>query len=102
MKLSALKKTSTTSETSSKTINNMKKLDTIILIILTSIMTLCSTGLVYEYFVVMPFKRDAVEKGFATWQVINNSTGRTQFTWNSPLHEHSILDEIENMDLKKL
>jgi hypothetical protein len=78
----------------------MKKLDTIILIILTSIMSICSTGLIYEWFVVMPFKRDAVEKGFATWQVINNSTGRTQFTWNGSTT--NIFDQIEKMDLNKL
>jgi hypothetical protein len=71
----------------------MKKLDTILIIVLTSIMSVCTTGIVYERFVVQPFKREAVVNGHATWEVINRSTGKTKFTWKA---EPNIFDALEN------
>ena len=29
--------------------------------------------------IIRPIQKEAVEKGYATWQVVNQSTGRTQF-----------------------
>ena len=31
---------------------------------------------------VMPFKKAAVELGYANWEVVDNSNGRTKFAWN--------------------
>jgi len=71
----------------------MKKLDTILIIVATSLMTLIVTGISYERLVVQPLKREAVVNGHATWEVINRSTGQTKFKWVEP--ETNILDELE-------
>lgn len=40
-------------------------------------MLICCTC--YEAFVVQPIKADAIEKGYAQWQVVNIKTGQTEF-----------------------
>ena len=35
-------------------------------------------GFVY---IVLPFQKEAVDKGFAIWEVTNNATGQTRFQW---------------------
>ena len=35
-------------------------------------------GFVY---IVLPFQKEAVDKGFAVWEVTNNATGQTKFQW---------------------
>tara|TARA_R110000868_G_scaffold103681_6_gene285353 strand:+ start:525 stop:770 length:246 start_codon:yes stop_codon:yes gene_type:complete len=35
---------------------------------------------VYVY-IILPFQKDAVDKGFAVWEVTDNATGSTQFQW---------------------
>jgi hypothetical protein len=40
-------------------------------------------------YVIQPFQKQAVDLGFASWEVTNNATGSTKFTWNefaSALH----------------
>jgi hypothetical protein len=32
-----------------------------------------------DFFVINPIKKEAIEKGYASWEVINNSTGKTEF-----------------------
>ena len=35
-------------------------------------------GIVY---VIQPFQKEAVDRGFAIWEVTNNATGWTKFQW---------------------
>ena len=35
-------------------------------------------GIVY---IVLPFQKEAVDRGFAIWEVTNNATGWTKFQW---------------------
>jgi hypothetical protein len=32
--------------------------------------------------VYQPFTKEAVDRGFATWEVVDNATGKTKFAWN--------------------
>ena len=32
-------------------------------------------------YIVLPFQKEAVDKGFAVWDVTNNATGQTKFQW---------------------
>jgi len=41
-----------------------------------SLLVVC--GFIY---IIQPFQKDAVDKGFAIWEVTNNATGQTKFQW---------------------
>jgi len=43
--------------------------------------TLVGTVCVFLY-VIQPFQKQAVDLGFATWEVTDNATGKTKFMWN--------------------
>lgn len=47
-----------------------------------SLLTVALGSIIVILYVVMPFQKAAVDKGFATWEVTNNATGSTKFTWN--------------------
>ncbi len=66
--------------------------------LLSSFFTLVVCGIAAIFLIVQPFHKEAVERGFANWEVINNATGATRFTWNEfayAVHPDNILDEIE-------
>jgi hypothetical protein len=42
-----------------------------------SLLVVC--GFIY---IIQPFQKDAVDRGFAIWEVTNNATGTTKFVWN--------------------
>lgn len=50
--------------------------------ILSSFMTLIVCTVLTIVFIIQPFNKEAVDRGFATWEVIDNSTGKTKFVWN--------------------
>lgn len=50
--------------------------------IASSVLTLTIGSLAVIFYVIQPFNKEAVDRGFATWEVIDNSTGRTKFAWN--------------------
>lgn len=33
-------------------------------------------------YVIQPFQKQAVDRGFASWEVVDNANGSTEFTWN--------------------
>lgn len=40
-------------------------------------------GLAYFTFgVLQPLQKEAVDRGLASWNVVNNATGKTEFAWN--------------------
>lgn len=78
----------------------MKTYEVILISILSSMLTLIVTLLSVQIFMFAPFKKEAVDKGFASWQVIDNATGQTRFTWNEPVPTDT-LDQIEKIDLTK-
>jgi putative Mn2+ efflux pump MntP len=41
-----------------------------------SLLVVC--GFIY---IIQPFQKDAVDRGFAIWEVTNNATGQTKFQW---------------------
>lgn len=53
-------------------------------------------------FVVQPFQKAAVDRGFATWEVTDNATGTTRFVWNEKaqalLHDANpdIFEQVDN------
>jgi hypothetical protein len=49
---------------------------------LTSSIITALLGLVaIQLYVIQPFQKEAVDRGFAIWEVKNNATGSTKFHW---------------------
>lgn len=46
-----------------------------------SILTLALAALFVMFYIVQPFQKEAVDRGFAAWNVTNNGTGATVFAW---------------------
>lgn len=59
-----------------------KYIYTIAVAVGSSIMTIITCALLALFFIVQPFQKEAVDRGFATWEVTDNATGSTKFTWN--------------------
>lgn len=78
--------------------------ETILLMVLTSILSIICTWLVFVFMYVYPTQKIAVDRGFAKWEVIDNSMGSTKFVWND-LQEIDTTDftdpdaEVQSMDL---
>jgi hypothetical protein len=34
------------------------------------------------FYVIQPYQKEAVDRGFASWDVVDNATGSTKFSWN--------------------
>ena len=47
-----------------------------------SLLTLAITALFVMFYIVQPFQKEAVDRGFASWNVTDNATGKTVFAWN--------------------
>lgn len=66
-----------------------------------SLLTLIVGGICAVIFIIQPFNKEAVDRGFATWEVVDNSTGQTKFTWNEfatalhPSNPNNLFAEIE-------
>ena len=48
---------------------------------ISSITTAALLSIVVLVNIIMPFQKEAVDKGFAVWEVTNNATGQTKFQW---------------------
>jgi len=60
----------------------MKKyITTAIVAITSSVLTALIGSLAVYLYIVLPFQKAAVDKGFAIWEVTNNATGSTKFVW---------------------
>jgi hypothetical protein len=71
--------------------NLMKKYTyTIAVALMSSTITTVLGSIAVYAFIVSPFKKEAVDRGFAAWVVTDNATGSTKFEWNT-----KILDELE-------
>ena len=63
--------------------------------------TLVLASLFTLFFILLPIRKEAVDRGFAEWVVIDNSTGQTEFRWNEfatalhPENPDNILAEME-------
>lgn len=80
-----------------------KYLYTAIVAILSSFMTTLICGLATIFFVVLPFNKEAVDRGFASWEVTNNATGATKFTWNEfaqGLHPENPDNVLASMEIQ--
>ncbi len=83
----------------------MKYTHQIILVVVTAITSALITATVGVIYVTLnvyqPFTKEAVDRGFANWEVVDNSTGKTEFTWNEfayavhPDNPNTFFDEIE-------
>jgi hypothetical protein len=77
----------------------------IVLVIGTSIFSSMLTllvGMIFVlFYIIQPFQKEAVDRGFATWEVTDNATGSTKFTWNEfaqalhPDNPNNFFEEIE-------
>jgi hypothetical protein len=47
-----------------------------------SLLTLLLGAVAVHFYIIQPFNKEAVDRGFATWEVTDNSTGQTKFAWN--------------------
>ena len=78
-----------------------KYIYTIAVAVASSVMTLTTCAVLVVLFIIQPFHKEAVNRGFATWEVIDNSTGKTKFTWNEfatalhPDNPENLFAEIE-------
>ena len=80
----------------------MKKyIYTIAVALSSSVVTLLLGAIAVCLYIVEPFHKEAVDRGFASWEVIDNATGKTKFAWNEfaqalhPENPNKIFDEIE-------
>jgi hypothetical protein len=46
-----------------------------------SIVTAFLGTLAFVLYIVQPFQKEAVDRGFALWEVVDNATGATKFQW---------------------
>lgn len=75
----------------------MKKYIHIIVVALTSsLLTLILASVAVYVFIMLPFNKEAVDRGFANWVVTNTATGSTKFAWKDPaVVEENIFDQID-------
>ena len=75
----------------------MKKyIYTIAVALMSSLLTLLLASVAVCVFIVMPFNKEAVDRGFASWVVTNTATGSTKFAWKDPaVVEENIFDQID-------
>jgi hypothetical protein len=59
-----------------------------------SIVTALLGSVAVLLYVIQPFQKEAVDKGFAVWEVVNNGTGRTKFAWV----EYSALEALAQVE----
>jgi hypothetical protein len=46
-------------------------------------------------FIIQPFQKEAIDRGFAIWEVTNNATGSTKFQWV----DYSAVEALANAEL---
>lgn len=69
--------------------------------IASSLLTLILGAIAVNFYIIQPFNKEAVDRGFAMWEVIDNSTGQTKFAWNEfaqalhPANPDNMFAEIE-------
>lgn len=69
--------------------------------ITSSLLTALIGALLVVFFIIQPFHKEAVDLGFARWEVINNATGQTVFKWNElaqalhPENTNKFFEELE-------
>lgn len=51
--------------------------------IASSMLSLSIAGVCVVLYIVQPFQKEAVERGFASWEVTNTSNGNTEFRWGT-------------------
>lgn len=75
----------------------MKKyIYTIAVALMSSLVTLILASIAVCVFIIAPFNKAAVDRGFASWVVTNNATGSTKFAWNEPASvEENFFAQIE-------
>jgi len=64
-----------------KTQNLIREKDAFVLMALTFILGIVLTFLACMIFMTAPLKKQAVERGYAEWVVMDNSIGATKFVW---------------------
>jgi len=60
-----------------------------------SIITALLGSVAVVLYVIQPFQKEAVDRGFALWEVTDNATGATQFHWV----DYSALEALANVEL---
>ena len=75
----------------------MKKyIYTIVVALTSSLLTLILASVAVCVFIIAPFNKQAVDRGFANWIVTNTATGATKFAWNEPASvEENFFAQIE-------
>ena len=75
----------------------MKKyIYTIVVALTSSLLTIILASIAVCVFIIAPFNKAAVDRGFASWVVTNNATGSTKFAWNEPASvEEDFFAQIE-------
>jgi len=75
----------------------MKKyIYTIVVALTSSLLTLILASVAVCVFIIAPFNKAAVDRGFASWIVTNTATGATKFAWNEPASvEENFFAQIE-------
>lgn len=56
-------------------------LELVLLVTFSSILTTSVVMIASHAYLISPLKKEAVERGFAEWEVTNNSSGQTKFVW---------------------
>jgi hypothetical protein len=60
-----------------------------------SIITALLGSVAVLLYVIQPFQKEAVDRGFAIWEVKNNATGSTKFQWV----DYSAVEALANAEL---
>lgn len=68
--------------------------------LLSSVLTAGVGYLYVKLYIVQPFQKEAVDNGFATWEIVDNATGATEFAWylNADV-VHNTLNNVEEINL---
>jgi hypothetical protein len=60
-----------------------------------SIVTALLGSIAVLLYIIQPFQKEAIDKGFAIWEVTDNATGSTKFQWV----DYSAIEALAQNDL---
>jgi hypothetical protein len=70
-------------------------INTAIIALTSSTITILLGLVAVQLYVIQPFQKEAIDRGFALWEVTDNATGSTQFQWV----DYSALEALANAEL---
>jgi len=70
-------------------------INTAIIALTSSAITILLGLVAVQLYVIQPFQKEAIDRGFALWEVTDNATGSTKFQWV----DYSALEALAQVEL---